>query len=124
MVLPKPYDPDSLPSSRGDRLTIKALTDMINGKIIRREPVSVQQLCGLSGCSQPTLYRKVTDELGISPKQLITRLQCEYAQKLLKTTDLSVVDIAYRCGFSSGNYFAKVFKHHYYCSPTDFRKKQ
>jgi AraC-like DNA-binding protein len=124
MVLHKPYGSNSLLSSPDGGLTINALTDMINRRIKRREPVSVQQLCELYGWSQPTLYRKVTNLLGISPKQLITRLQCTHARKLLKTTDLSVVDIAYQCGFSSGNYFAKVFKHHYHSSPSGFRKEQ
>lgn len=120
----KPSQLHLCPNSSGDHLMVQSLTQYINRRMRQRDPINVQQLCTLTGYSQPTLYRKVIDAIGIPPKQLITKLRCEQARKLLLTTDISVVEVAYQCGFSSGNYFAKVFKHYFCCSPTEFRNKK
>lgn len=108
---------------KDDYLLIENLTDFIYRKIKKREPVNVQQLCDFTGLSQPTLYRRVSNAIQLPPKQLILKVQCEYAKHLLVNTNLSVVDIAYQCGFNSGNYFAKAFRRCAHYSPTDFRKK-
>ncbi len=41
---------------------------------------------------------------------------------LLKHTDLSVIDIAFGCGFEDSNYFSTAFKKHFGMPPTKYRK--
>ncbi|WP_420792937.1 helix-turn-helix domain-containing protein [Lentisphaera marina] len=43
--------------------------------------------------------------------------------KLLRSTSLSVAEIAEKCGFSEQNYFARHFKQLVGQSPTQFRNK-
>ena len=45
-----------------------------------------------------------------------------YAAELLKTTDLSVAEIADRCGIGDYNYFSKIFRKVYNVSARDYRK--
>ena len=52
-------------------------------------------------------FKKHTD-IGISDYINITRVSA--AEKLLAETDLSITEIALRCGFNNSNYFAAVFK--------------
>jgi AraC-like DNA-binding protein len=123
MFRAKPSTLSGSAASQGGQYIVQSLTAYINRSIKRREPISVQQFCESSGYSQPTLYRKVVEATGLPPKQLMAKLQCKHARILLRSTDLTVVQIAYRCGFSSGNYFAKVFRQHCQCTPSEFRKK-
>jgi len=55
------------------------------------------------------LERRVRNLLGRSPKEEITRVQLETAKRLLVGTDLPVVAVAEKCGFSQPKYFTQVF---------------
>ncbi|MDE6443914.1 MAG: helix-turn-helix domain-containing protein [Muribaculaceae bacterium] len=45
------------------------------------------------------------------------------AKVLLKTTDLTIQEIALKLNFANQSFFGKYFKHHTGCSPTSYRKK-
>lgn len=64
--------------------------------------------CGLGRSRFATLCRRQT---GDSPLELVNRLRIDRAKDLLRHTDHSVTDIAFACGFSSSQYFARVFRH-------------
>ena len=63
----------------------------------------------MSILSRRTLERRVKKLLGRSPKEEITRVQLELAKGLLAETDLPVVVVAEKCGFSQPKYFSHVF---------------
>jgi len=47
------------------------------------------------------------------------------ARKLIgENQGITITSIAYYCGFSSNQYFTKVFKAHFKETPLDFRDKQ
>ena len=48
--------------------------------------------------------------VGIGLREYITFSRISEAQKLLETTNLSIAEIATKCGFNDSNYFAYVFK--------------
>lgn len=56
-----------------------------------------------------TYFRKVTN---ISFSEYVTRLRISHARKLLKSTDLSVTDIAIECGFNNISNFYRLYKRH------------
>ncbi len=66
-----------------------------------------------------TLCRKLTGE---SPAVYLNRLRIRKSRKLLGNTDLSVTDIAFECGFSSSQYFAKTFRRFQGHEPTHYRR--
>lgn len=51
----------------------------------------------------------------------IKNVRVELAEKLIKTSDLSISEIVYTIGFSSRSYFSKIFKEKYKCSPKEYQ---
>ena len=61
-------------------------------------------------CMTPTYFSSVFKKYnGISPWEYITIKRVERAVEMLKTTDLTKLEIAERCGFSSSSNFYKAF---------------
>lgn len=83
--------------------------------------LGVEQMGGEIGLSRVQLYRKVKALTGYSPVEVIRIMRLKEAEKLLKTTDRTVAEIAYEVGFSSPSYFSKCFKELYGHLPNDFR---
>ncbi len=86
------------------------------------EDLSIDDLAFLTNLSLSSFKRKFSSIYGTSPNKYITSKRLEKAQTLLNTTDLSISEIAYDCGFSDVGYFSKTFKKHYNLSPSDIRK--
>ena len=73
--------------------------------------------------SRVQLFKKTKALVGASPSGLIKQYRLESAKNLLESRDYSVSEIAYKCGFSTPEYFSTVFKDHYKMSPTQLMKK-
>jgi AraC-like DNA-binding protein len=58
-----------------------------------------------------------------SPMAYLNNYRIERAAGKLMSTDLTVTDIAYGCGFNDLSYFIKTFKLIKGISPNKFRKK-
>ncbi len=86
------------------------------------ENLKLEDLAFLTGMSLSSFKRKFATIYGISPTKYIVSKRLEEAQTLLNTTDISISDIAYDCGFSDLAYFSKTFKSYYNCSPSELRK--
>jgi AraC-like DNA-binding protein len=52
----------------------------------------------------------------------LTQIRLQEAQRLLRTTALSLSDISEMCGFSGSNYFGDVFRRYTGLSPSAYRK--
>lgn len=64
------------------------------------------------------LFKKRT---GYSFSEYLTRIRLENAKKLLLSEDNSVKEVAYKVGFHSQGYFAKVFKKYTNIAPSEWR---
>ena len=51
----------------------------------------------------------------------LSRYRLEKAVSLLRSTSLSVTEVAYACGFSGTSYFCELFRRYYHISPGKFR---
>lgn len=60
--------------------------------------------------------------LGYSPIQYVIQRRIGEAQNLLLTTDLTVTEIALRCGYNNSNYFQSVFNNLVGMPPGKYRK--
>lgn len=85
------------------------------------EEITVEQLAGKLGISSRSLSRLFAAEVGISPKQLLTRYRIQEACRLLRDTKLSVTDVAFECGFGSMSRFLDSFRAQVGILPSDFR---
>lgn len=77
-------------------------------------------LAELLQVSPEHLIRQCKKHLGISPTQYLIQHKLEKSKHLLLTDNLYVDTVANLVGFSSGNYFSKVFRKHYGISPTEY----
>lgn len=66
------------------------------------------------------LYKKY---FGVTLFQDIIRSRTEYACMLLKSTNLSAVEVAQKCGYNHYAHFVRQFKQTMGISPSEFRKK-
>ena len=69
-----------------------------------------------------TLHRQLKQQTGLSPQRYLNRLRLIKARHLLRHSDESVTDIAYRCGFGDSNHFSTLFKREFCWSPRDVRQ--
>ena len=60
---------------------------------------------------------------GLSPMQYVNSLRIEEGKKMLKSTVLSIGDIAYAIGYNDVHYFSNVFKRSVGCSPSEYRER-
>ena len=75
-------------------------------------------------CMEKTYFCKCFKNLtGFGFTEYLTRVRIQAAENYLQNTDLSVSEIARRCGFSGSNYFGDVFRRCIGVSPSAFRKQ-
>lgn len=84
------------------------------------DEIQIDDLLKISSMSKSSFYRAFVDELGISPYQLIIDERLRVAKNLLLEERLSVKETAYATGFSSANYFIRLFKKHEGLTPKQF----
>jgi AraC-like DNA-binding protein len=66
-------------------------------------------------------HNRFLKETGFSPHEYITRRRIELAKEQITTTNKTLTDIAYDCGFPTSQHFAGIFKRHTGLTPSDFR---
>lgn len=66
----------------------------------------------------------IKNKTGLSFQEYINHLRAEKARMLLMDDELSLTNIAHECGFSSTNYFNKVYREVFNISPSQYRKKK
>ncbi len=74
------------------------------------------------GYNETYLCRRFKAATGITVMKYIKVLRLEQAQKLLRTTEEEVGDIAWKCGFPEVGYFSNCFKKNFGYTPSEFRK--
>ncbi|WP_204344842.1 hybrid sensor histidine kinase/response regulator transcription factor [Psychroserpens algicola] len=79
------------------------------------------ELAQFMAMSDSQLYRKLKAVSNTSTAIFIRKVRLEKGKELLKTTDLSVSEIAYSTGFNDPNWFSKAFKDEFEQSPSEFR---
>lgn len=85
--------------------------------------LDLRALAALFHYNEKYLGRLFKQQTGESLSAYLNRLRVANAADLLAVDKESVIEIAARTGFSSVNYFNRVFKEHYGLSPTAYREK-
>lgn len=86
------------------------------------ESLSLEELSQKFALSTGHLSRKFKSVIGVGVGEYITYIRILNAEKLLKTTTLSITEIADRCGFNDSNYFSTVFRKTMGSTPHQYRK--
>ena len=91
---------------------------------IADENFGVGNLASLLGLSTSQTLRKVKAATGKSVNQYIREVKLAEAAKLIKETDLTSAEIAYKVGFSSPSYFNKTFRKRYGITPGGYKAQE
>lgn len=85
--------------------------------------ISLEDIASSASVSKRECLRCFQISIHKTPFAYLMDYRIEMAEKLLKTTDLSVIDIALQTGFSNGAYFGMIFKKNCGITPGEYRKK-
>ncbi|WPC76805.1 DNA-3-methyladenine glycosylase 2 family protein [Vibrio porteresiae] len=116
--------PDSAPKSyrwMGTATTFERAIKLIDQGILTNG--SVVDLADRLGISERYLRQLFDQYLGLSPKRYALYQQLLLAKQLLHRSAMSVVDIAYACGFNSLRRFNDAFAKHFLMAPTQLRRQ-
>ena len=81
------------------------------------EPLSPSLLAKEAGLSTRQLERLFRRYLDRSPKRYYLELRLKKARSLLLQTNMSVINVALACGFSSPSHFSKCYRAYYGRTP-------
>jgi AraC family transcriptional regulator, glycine betaine-responsive activator len=81
------------------------------------DPLSPSLLAKQAGLSTRQLERLFRRYLDRSPKRYYLELRLKKARSLLLQTDMSVINVALACGFSSPSHFSKCYRAYYGRTP-------
>jgi AraC-like DNA-binding protein len=74
-------------------------------------------------CSTVTLTERFKKEFGITIMQYVTQKRMEAAKELLSSENVSINEVAARCGFPDVEYFSRTFKSAFGISPSRWRRE-
>ena len=108
---------DLIESKRSVSLFLNSLKDdLVQNWTVRK----MAKHCGLG----VTQFSKHCYQLtNCTPVNYLNQLRLLHARKLIREhPESSITSIAYDCGFSSNQYFTRVFKTHFKETPQEFRR--
>jgi AraC family L-rhamnose operon regulatory protein RhaS len=83
---------------------------------------TVDQMAGSCGLRTTQFTEYVRRLTNMTPLHYLNDRRFRHAARLLRRSkEITVTDVALACGFSSGQYFATVFRDKFGCSPTAYR---
>jgi len=87
-----------------------------------QQAIELEDLATSLGISASYVSKLLKKNAGKSFSEILTELRLEKAKLLLSDASLSVKEITFDVGFNSQHYFARLFKKHVGCSPSDYRR--
>lgn len=84
------------------------------------EKITLNDLADLTCVGANYVSRIFKQVTGINLNEYINLIRIAHAKKLLNTTNDSITNIAYKCGFNDSNYFSHVFKKFEKVSPQQY----
>lgn len=86
------------------------------------QELNMEALAVSYGVSSRYVRRYFQEQMGMGSSEYITMLRIGRAKQLLWRPEYSVTDVALMCGFSSSQYFCRVFRRQTKTTPAQYRK--
>ena len=83
--------------------------------------ISTRMIYQKLGIPPSRVFNLLKEKYQLSFKQLINKMRIEEAKRLLKETDLRIIDIAFDLGFNNISYFNNLFKMFESKTPSNYR---
>jgi len=114
-------------SRSDDTRPASGLPDRILKRVVEKMRVldselSLQSLAQESGYSRVHFIRMFQAATGRSPHNYLLNMRVERARELLSNRELSLVEIALDCGFSSHSHMTRVFRQFLGVTPSEYRR--
>lgn len=85
--------------------------------------VKIKEVSSQLGLSSVQFTRRFEASVGITPIEYVTSLRLKRAQVLLLKTNLTLDDIAAKCGYDNGFYLSRVFSKKIKMTPSEYRNR-
>ncbi len=121
LSLATPTDINSSVTSPLGREDIKSLARYIEQNA--QLPLTIDNFTALTNLSKHHLIRLFTSQLGIPPYRYLNMCRVNRAQVLLRTTQLSVAQIAEEVGYSDPAILIRHFKYFHTVTPSVYRRE-
>jgi AraC-like DNA-binding protein len=87
------------------------------------EQIKLADVAGEVNLSPNYFHTMFTEVCGVTPHDYLVEYRVNMAKNLLITADLTISEIAERCGFKNQQYLTSVFKAKTGLSPTHFKRE-
>jgi len=87
------------------------------------ESLRIKEVAQRMGMSREHFTRLFRQQVGCGPATFLKRIRLDAAARLLRTTDLPVGEVTFRCGWPSASRLDFSFKQYYGVSPRDYRRR-
>lgn len=88
------------------------------------ENLTLDSIAAEMAISKMQLYRKIKELIDQTPTEFIRSIRLNHAEKLLKTTNKTVQEIMYDCGFNNKAYFYREFAKRFKQTPKEYRNQK
>jgi len=88
------------------------------------EPLNLQQAAKELGVSERQLRRIFHRHYGVSPVDYLMRTRVNRATELMNSSDMTLAEIAFACGFTDANYLSRQVKKATGLPPTEWRARR
>jgi AraC family transcriptional regulator len=86
--------------------------------------VSLASLAKEAGYSRGHFLKMFRTSTGVTPHQYLMKRRIDHARSLLRRPEISIIDVAADCGFSSQAHLTQAFREHVGITPGDYRRNQ
>lgn len=85
------------------------------------QPITLDLLANRFAINKYTICRQIKAETGKHFTEILQTVRMDAAKRLLIKSNMNIVDIAAATGFTSSNYFSKMFKKRFNITPLEYR---
>lgn len=82
------------------------------------EPLSNEELARIGGLSVRHMERLFQADFGTTPRRFYQRIRLDGAERLLRDSRMSVIDVAVACGFKSHAHFTRAYRTRFGAPPS------
>lgn len=85
--------------------------------------ITVEEMAAFVGLSRSQLFRAFRQVAGVSPSEALAQTRASQARTLLRTTTLSLSQIAASCGYATAAHFSAAFRRDCGRTPSEYRAR-
>lgn len=116
-------EPDTTLMPDASRAFLEKVTEAVQ-KVIKNGKIDYDALAYNLCLSRAQLNRKIKAITGYTTTELILQIRISLAKELLDTTNLTILEIALKCGMDNNSYFCTLFKKTTGMTPLQYKNRK